>query len=120
MESMRLAEHGNSGVRTPEALSDRRYQVQNSGKAPISDLSSAKAPSVGEEDLRKAVEKANKLSGLFERSLKFEYRKEADIYQVSVLDTTKDEVVRKIPPDEVVRFIETVNEMFGSLLDMRF
>jgi uncharacterized FlaG/YvyC family protein len=54
----------------------------------------------------------------FDRSLKYEYKKEADIYQVSVIDTSKDEVVRKIPPDEVVRFMENIKELFGALLDV--
>ena len=61
---------------------------------------------------------ANKVAKAFDRSLKFEYRKEANIYQVSVIDTTKDEVVRKIPPDEVVRFMERIGEIFGALFDV--
>jgi uncharacterized FlaG/YvyC family protein len=27
-------------------------------------------------------------------------------------------VVRKIPPDEVVRFMENIRELFGALLDV--
>ena len=74
---------------------------------------------VKEDSVKDSVEQANKLAVLFDRSLKFEYRKEADIYQVSVIDTSKDEVVRKIPPDEVVRFIENIKELFGALFDVQ-
>jgi len=74
---------------------------------------------VTEEKLKDAVEQANSLSVMFDRSLKFEYRQEADIYQVSVIDTSKNEVVRKIPPDEVVRFIERVKDLFGAMLDVQ-
>lgn len=74
---------------------------------------------VTEERLKDAVEHANSLSVMFDRSLKFEYRQEADIYQVSVIDTSKDEVVRKIPPDEVVRFIESIKDLFGAMLDVQ-
>lgn len=74
---------------------------------------------VTEERLKDAVEQANSLSVMFDRSLKFEYRQEADIYQVSVIDTSKDEVVRKIPPDEVVRFIESIKDLFGAMLDVQ-
>lgn len=77
----------------------------------------AKEP-LKEESVKHAVEQANDLAALFDRSLKFEYRKEADIYQVSVIDTAKDEVVRKIPPDEVVRFMENIKELFGAMLDV--
>lgn len=73
---------------------------------------------VSEEQVRHAVDHANKVAKAFDRSLKFEYRKEANIYQVSVIDTTKDEVVRKIPPDEVVRFMERIGEIFGALFDV--
>lgn len=73
---------------------------------------------VSEDQLRNAVDHANRVARAFDRSLKFEYRKEADIYQVSVIDTTKDEVVRKIPPDEVVRFMERIGEIFGALIDV--
>jgi len=74
---------------------------------------------VSEEQVRHAVDHANKVAKAFDRSLKFEYRKEANIYQVSVIDTAKDEVVRKIPPDEVVRFMERIGEIFGALIDVR-
>ncbi|NCC62736.1 MAG: flagellar protein FlaG [Verrucomicrobiae bacterium] len=74
---------------------------------------------VTEENLKDAVKQANSLSKMFDRSLKFEYRQEADIYQVSVIDTSKDEVVRKIPPDEVVRFIESIKDLFGAMIDVQ-
>ena len=73
---------------------------------------------VSEEQVQDAVDQANKLAVAFDRSLKYEYKKEADIYQVSVIDTSRDEVVRKIPPDEVVRFMENIKELFGALLDV--
>ena len=72
-----------------------------------------------EEVVSRAVDRANRLSAAFDRGLKFEYRREADIFQVSVIDTSKDEVVRKIPPDEVVRFIERVRDLFGALIDLQ-
>ncbi len=72
-----------------------------------------------EESLARAVKQANELADVFGRTLKFEYRNEADLYQVSVLDTEKNEVVRKIPPDEIVHFIERVKDMFGAMLDLR-
>lgn len=72
-----------------------------------------------EEVVSRAVDRANRLSAAFDRGLKFEYRREADIFQVSVIDTSKDEVVRKIPPDEVVRFIESVRDLFGALIDVQ-
>lgn len=73
---------------------------------------------VREDQVKEAVLQANKLAVVFDRSLKYEYRREADVYQVSVIDTSKDEVVRKIPSDEIVRFIANIKELFGALLDV--
>lgn len=89
--------------------------------AEVAVLKSEAAPEqrrISEDQVSHAVDHANKVAKAFDRSLKFEYRKEANIYQVSVIDTAKDEVVRKIPPDEVVRFMERIGEIFGALLDV--
>jgi len=87
--------------------------------ASLKKTSERKTPHLTEESLKNAINQANTLAVAFDRSLKFEYQQEADIYQVSVIDTSKDEVVRKIPPDEVVRFIERIKELFGALFDVK-
>lgn len=71
------------------------------------------------DQMEKAVDQANGLAVMFGRNLKFEYRSEADRYQISVIDTAKGEVVRKIPPDEVIRFMENVKNLFGALIDLK-
>ena len=71
-----------------------------------------------EKQIRAALEKAEKMAGIFDRNLKFLFRKEADVYQVEVIDASRDEVVRKIPPDEMIRFIGRINEMIGALFDV--
>jgi len=109
-----------SGQGIAERAADERF---SSGKvleaASEKRIADRKTPQMTEEGLQDAVDQANSLAMAFDRSLKFEYRKEADIYQVSVIDTSKDEVVRKIPPDEVVRFIESIKELFGALIDVK-
>lgn len=82
-------------------------------------VSEANKARFSEGSLKHAVDQANEISVMFDRGLRFEYRREADVYQVSVIDTAKDEVVRKIPPDEVVRFIERIKDMFGAMLDVQ-
>jgi flagellar protein FlaG len=114
MEVLRAAVQPNPLEKAMEALS-------STGVVDVSERKQT-APrvkeSLKEENVKQAVDQANDLAAMFDRSLKFEYRKEADIYQVSVIDTAKDEVVRKIPPDEVVRFMENIKELFGAMLDV--
>ncbi len=73
--------------------------------------------SIHADEVSKAVEKAGEMARIFDRSLRFRYLKDADIYQVEVIDSGKDEVIRKIPPDEIVRFIEHIGELLGALFD---
>ena len=69
------------------------------------------------EQVQKAAAQAQEMSQAFGRSLRFEVKEAAGLVQVSVLDTVSDKVIRKIPPDNIVSFIEHVREMFGALLD---
>ena len=114
MEVLRSAALKGTADKAPDAL----LNMPSNEKAAIR-VREPERKRVTEESLRNAVEQANSLSVMFDRSLKFEYRQEADIYQVSVIDTSKDEVVRKIPPDEVVRFIESIKDLFGAMLDVQ-
>ena len=70
-----------------------------------------------ETHMERLLDQAEKMASVFGRNLKFRYRKEADVYQVEVIDAQSDEIVRKIPSDEMVRFIEHINEMLGALFD---
>ena len=70
-----------------------------------------------EKQMAQLLEQAEKMANVFGRNLKFRYRKEADVYQVEVIDAQTDEIVRKIPSDEMVRFIENINDLFGALFD---
>ena len=70
-----------------------------------------------ETQMERLLDQAEKMASVFGRNLKFRYRKEADVYQVEVIDAQTDEIVRKIPSDEMVRFIENINDLFGALFD---
>lgn len=69
------------------------------------------------EQVQKAARQAQEMAQAFDRSLRFEVKEEAGLVQVSVLDTVSDKVVRKIPPDNIVHFVEHIREMFGALMD---
>jgi len=106
-----ISKAGSPKIHNAEEVRSRNFEKQSSPEIEKRRFS--------EEDLKDAVDQANDIAVMFDRGLKFEYRKEADIYQVSVIDTAKDEVIRKIPADEVVRFIERIKDMFGAMLDIQ-
>ena len=76
--------------------------------------------SPSKEDVLKSLGQATKVAQAFDRRLCFRFREETELYQVEVLelDGDKERVVRKIPPDEVLNFIQHVKEMFGALIDV--
>ena len=76
--------------------------------------------SYGAKELDELFQKAEEMSRIFGRDIKFRYKKEADLYQVEVIDLQDQKVIRKIPPDEIVSLIENINEMLGALFDKKF
>lgn len=75
--------------------------------------------SKNEKELKNVLTQAEEIVQIFDRNLKFKYVKEADLFQVEVIDTVKDEVVRKIPPDEVVNLVKHVEDLLGMLFDVK-
>jgi uncharacterized FlaG/YvyC family protein len=99
----------------------RTLSIENKGatKSPAPALS--EAASVDEKDRAKESTKtkiAEKLSKLSNRRLKFEYREDADVYQITVVNED-EEVVRKIPADSILRVIENIERMRGISIDTR-
>ncbi|EFC92013.1 hypothetical protein Dpep_1989 [Dethiosulfovibrio peptidovorans DSM 11002] len=72
------------------------------------------------EEIKRSLAKAEEVAQAFDRQIRFRFREEADEFQVEVLekDGSEEKVIRKIPPDSVINFIEHVQEMFGALIDV--
>ena len=67
--------------------------------------------------LRDVITRAAELLSVGDRALKFEMIEDADIYQLQVIDTTDGRVVRKIPPDEVVKIITHLKDQILEVDD---
>ncbi len=72
-----------------------------------------------EEDLGKAIEKANQSFKPHNRRLEFESHDRRDRIMVKVIDTTTDEIIREIPPEKIIDMVADMLEMAGILLDER-
>lgn len=75
------------------------------------------AAPLDKDRLKEALKAADRLSDYSNRRLKFEYQEEADIFQVSVVDG--EDVIRKIPPDGILRMIENLKKFSGVSLDTK-
>lgn len=70
--------------------------------------------------LRDQVDKVQEMSDLMGHSLQFEVREEANIVQIIVKERSSGEVVKEIPPERIVKFLEGMKELLGSLFDEKF
>ena len=77
-------------------------------------------PAVNQDDFeqndvqRDLLERTADLLTTYDRALKFEMVEDAGIYQMQVIDMTDGRVVRKIPPDEVLKFIVYLKEQMSG------
>lgn len=70
--------------------------------------------------LRGKVKKVQEMSDLMGHSLQFDVREEADIVQIVVKDSSSGDVIKEIPPERIVKFLEGMKELLGSLFDEKF
>ena len=68
--------------------------------------------------LRDVLKRTADLLSLGDRGLKYEMVEEAGVYQLQVIDMTDGRVVRKVPPDEVLKLITYMKEQISDHLDV--
>jgi uncharacterized FlaG/YvyC family protein len=64
------------------------------------------------------MDQTAELLSRFDRELKYEVIEDAGMVQIQVIDTRDGRVVRKIPADEVVKFIEGLREQLDDHMDV--
>ena len=72
----------------------------------------------GEGNLKELLERTVYLMEAFDRSVKYELKEDAGVYQLQVIDMSDGRVVRKIPPDEVLRILEHLKEQLDDHVDV--
>ena len=68
--------------------------------------------------LRDVIKRTAELLSMGDRGLKYEMIEDAEIYQLQVIDMTDGRVVRKVPPDEVVKLITHLKEQMSDHVDV--
>jgi uncharacterized FlaG/YvyC family protein len=64
------------------------------------------------------MDQTAELLSRFDRELKYEVIEDAGMVQIQVIDTRDGRVVRKIPADEVIKFIEGLREQLDGHMDV--
>jgi hypothetical protein len=63
-----------------------------------------------QESQKKALSQTVELLSIFDRELKYEVLEDAGVVQIQVIDANDGRIVRKIPADEVIKFILAMKE----------
>jgi flagellar protein FlaG len=96
----------------------RTLSIENKGATRSPAATADNSAPYDKDRLKTAMKAADKLTAMSNKRLKFEYREEADVYQVTVIDEN-DEVVRKIPADSILSVIENIERMLGLSIDTK-
>jgi len=71
------------------------------------------------KELEKITEELNQALNPLNTTLKFRFSDKIDELTVEVVDTKKNEVIRKFPSDEALRLMEKMREIVGILFDKK-
>jgi uncharacterized FlaG/YvyC family protein len=108
----------------PSGLSEEVLQAKLNAalSSPVEAVNNANTtePSIeGEyEALVALMDQTAELLSRFDRELKYEVLEDAGVVQIQVIDNRDGRVVRKIPADEVVKFIEGLREQLDDRVDV--
>ena len=118
---MKVAETNAFTPKDSSAPSDAvRMAVSTGNKDATASPTTKDTAPFDKDRLKEALKAADRLSEYSNRRLKFEYQKEADVFQVSIVDGDDgNEVIRKIPPDGILRMIENLKKFAGVSLDTK-
>lgn len=71
------------------------------------------------EDVTEAVETINSSIEFINRALRFSVHEDTQQMMVKVVDVLTDEVIKEIPPEDVLDTVARIREMIGLLIDER-
>lgn len=69
--------------------------------------------------LEEAVERLNGLKEFHDRGIRFSVDEETEKVVIKIVDSGTNEVIRQIPPEEVLNMIRHLNEFQGLLINKR-
>ncbi|NLI70043.1 MAG: flagellar protein FlaG [Firmicutes bacterium] len=70
-------------------------------------------------EMEKAIVKLNETAITFDIGLRFRKHESSGRWLVQVLNVTEDEIVREIPPEQVLNLVAQIQTLIGILLDER-
>jgi len=68
-------------------------------------------------DITEAMERVAGTANVFNRKIQLEVDKESNMVIVKIIDSETNEVIRQVPPEELVRLSKNTTDLKGLLID---
>lgn len=96
-----------------------KIEVNNSNKSRIDSLQEKEDYSAKEleEDVKESVKDINEIVEKVKEDLAFEIHDETERMMVKVVDRKTQEVIKELPPEEMLDLSARIHEMVGLLID---
>ncbi|MGE4546559.1 MAG: flagellar protein FlaG [Desulfurella sp.] len=75
------------------------------------------AKSMSKNDVKNLVEKLNSSIGTLNNSVKFSYSEDAKALVVKVVDSKTGQVIRQIPPEELIKLEASLSQSIGIIFN---
>jgi flagellar protein FlaG len=115
------AQNSSAGSVTPDAPAT---QTQNTAanraayaRAASAEAARASAPDVSEAKVAQASEQLNRVMSAFHKGIRFQLHEDLDRPYVQIVNQETKEVVKSIPPEEMLDVMARLHRVLGMILD---
>lgn len=119
---MRIEEHNPSIVRPAQSQRVTEIISQDEKERLFQDkkfvnLQEKEASIFNQEEINNALDKLNSTLETYNQDLRFKYYEEAERMMVQVIDIPTNEVIKEIPPEEILKMVARIKRMVGMIID---
>ena len=106
-----------SGALAPaESLQDNQ-QDEKMGVQETVEANAQKKEEPKEEDMQEMMKELNELMSRINCNLEFSYHKEVNVMSVKMIDKATNEVIKELPPEEMIDNMIQAKDWIGAFLD---
>lgn len=110
LTSSQLFVHPQTAANRPASPNPEALRARSNGAEEAAKL---------KEEIRQIVDELSRMARSFNRRLEFSINDETNQVIVKVIDQDSGDVVKQIPPEEVVRVHARIREAIGLLFDLK-
>ena len=99
-----------------ESLQDNQ-QDEELGVQEAVEASAQKKEEPNEEDMQQMMKELNELMSRINCNLEFSYHKEVNVMSVKMIDKATNEVIKELPPEEMIDNMIQAKDWIGAFLD---